>query len=219
MPKGIYGTVLIATVASLCSAAAAQQTSNYRVEARDTDAVILNLCSNEIEVYVDGDGDTDLDFVIRDNNGRVVHEDRDGTDLTIATVRPRRPAGGCVNYTLYVSNLGDVYNRYEVRLTGRDAPTRGSADRQNRQIAIHNHTAESFVSLRWSNTAENTWGPNRLASTMGARTNRTVTVDDGTGSCRFDIMVRTASGREYTKSNIDVCAVSTVEFGTEISHY
>lgn len=199
----------------------AQSARSYRVDAESRKQVSLNLCSASVVLTVRGDKDTDLDFTVRDQNGRVVHSDRDLTDWTAATLRPD-VSSGCVDYTLEVSNLGPVYNLVSVTLRNTASPaasTRTSGDARNRTISVHNHMAETISNLYWANTADGDWGPDRLgAGVMRASTNRRFDVSDGTGACRFNFMIKTASGREYTRRNIDVCAVSTVEYGTEISH-
>ena len=72
--------------------------------------------------------------------------------------------------------------------------------------------ADSY-NLYWSNTAANNWGDDRLGSGVLAAGQRwEVTVDDGSGACRFDFMARLANGREIERRNVDVCAVYSVQF-------
>ena len=203
----------------LTAPADAQQTRRYRVPANTTSSYQLQLCSSEVGLRLNGDNDTDLDYWVYDNNERLVHSDTDSTDLTIVTLRPD-VSNGCVNYTVRVKNYGSVYNEMTAELTDRGSTAQGTDDNRDRRVAIHNHTAEGFSAVRFSNTASTTYGDNRLASgdVQRARTNRTFNIDDGSGACRFDIQVTTTSGRKYSKSNVNVCSVSTVEFGTEISH-
>jgi hypothetical protein len=68
-----------------------------------------------VTVLVDGDGDTDLDFLIEDSNGRVIHANDDETDWTEGYIY--NPYG-CEIYHLYVENLGDFFNDVTVTLTG-----------------------------------------------------------------------------------------------------
>lgn len=214
--------VASAAFAVLCSSASSAQSSNsYRVDANSRKEINLNLCSPSVLLTVRGDKDTDLDFAVRDQSGRIVHSDIDGTDWTAATLRPNVSAG-CVDYTLEVSNLGPVYNLFSVSLrnaASTNATTRGSRGARDRNVSVHNHMAETITNLYWSNTADSEWGADRLgAGVMRATTNRRFDVSDGTGACRFNFMVKTISGREYTKRNIDVCSVSTIDFGTEFTH-
>jgi hypothetical protein len=65
--------------------------------------------ANEIaDVRVRGDGDTDLDCYIYDQNGNQVESDVDSTDYCILRWYPRWQGP----FTLYIRNLGSVYNRY-----------------------------------------------------------------------------------------------------------
>jgi hypothetical protein len=65
-----------------------------------------------VSLTVVGDGDTDLDFVLRGPDGRVLLSDVDGTDYTRFVFVATR--GG--EYTLEVRNLGPVYNEYVLEL-------------------------------------------------------------------------------------------------------
>jgi hypothetical protein len=101
--------------------AGASQAGEYTVDANSTKRINLNLCSPEVMVTVNGDGDTDLDFRVVDSVGRTVHEDHDRTDLMVARISKPR---GCESYTLYVTNLGNVYNRFTVSITGARSASR-----------------------------------------------------------------------------------------------
>ena len=59
-------------------------------------------------VLVSGDGDTDLDLYVYDDNGNLVARDDDGTDLCVASFVPHRTG----TFTIVVRNRGRVYNRY-----------------------------------------------------------------------------------------------------------
>lgn len=194
-----------------------EQAQTYRVDANASKSIDLSLCSDNVDVTVRGDGDTDLDFTIRDNYGNTVHRDFDETDLTFASLRPRR-TGGCITYVLSVQNRGDIFNNFSVTLKDSGGISGGTV--ADRRIAIHNHTAENFRSVYYSNTADDNYGSNRMAANqiLRAGSNRTFDINDGTGACRFDIKVETSTGRTYEKKNINVCTESSVEFGTEYSH-
>lgn len=62
-------------------------------------------------VALKGDGDTDLDLYIYDDNGNLVAKDDDGLDLCIARWTPRYTG----YFTIVVRNRGGVYNRYVMR--------------------------------------------------------------------------------------------------------
>jgi hypothetical protein len=63
------------------------------------------------EVIVEGDGDTDLDLFVYDENWRLVASDDDSTDYCIARWTPRRTG----SFHVVVENLGSVYNEYTLR--------------------------------------------------------------------------------------------------------
>ncbi|MEL1252119.1 hypothetical protein [Aurantiacibacter gilvus] len=194
-------------------------TESYRVNANATHRVDMNICSPQVQIIVRGDGDTDLDFVIRNSRGEIVHSDYDYTDQTEAVLY-RRSGVECESFELTTSNLGDVYNLYTVQLEDvlqDSAPvaTRGSGDGFNRDITIQNRTGQTIMYLYWSNVAASGWGDDRLGSGVLANMQDwNVTVDDGSGACRFDFMARLADGRELEQRNINVCEVYVVQFAT-----
>lgn len=220
---GILRTALAGMALLATTGTALADGTSYRADANASRDIDLSLCSSSVYVKVKGDGDTDLDFTIKDNRGNVVHRDFDSTDLTFVTLTPR-VASGCVTYVLTVQNRGSVFNDFVVTLedrgTAAPAAPVAAAGGKDRRIAIHNHTAEAFRGVFYSNTAEGKYGANRLTggTLIRAGSNRTFDIDDGSGACHFDIKVETVSGRDYHKSDIDVCKESSVEFGTEFSH-
>lgn len=193
-------------------------TDSYRVDANSTHKVDLSICSPEVLVDIRGDGDTDLDFVIRNAQGDIVHSDYDLTDQTSATLR-RSSGAGCESFELTTTNLGDVYNLYTVQLEDvrqdRTVTARGSADSYNRDISIQNRTGQTIMYLYWSNVAATGWGDDKLGSgVLADMQDWNVTVDDGSGACRFDFMARLADGRELEQRNVDVCSVYVVQFAS-----
>lgn len=192
---------------------------SYRAPANGTHNVDLSICNPQVRIEIAGDGDTDLDFVIRNSRGEVVHSDYDYTDQTSTTLR-RRSGVECEDFTLETSNLGNVYNLYQVSLEDivQDAPATtnrrvGSGDGYNREIRVVNNTGETIMYLYWSNVAASDWGDDKLGSgVLSNGQDWNVTVDDGSGACRFDFMARLASGRQVEQRNVDVCSVFTVQF-------
>lgn len=191
-------------------------TGSYRVEANASHSMNMNICSPEVSVSIVGDGDTDLDFVIRDPRGEIVHSDYDLTDRTSATLY-RRGGSGCESFELTTTNLGDVYNLYTVQLEDirqdRAVATRGSDDSFNRDVSIQNRTGQTIMYLYWSNVAADGWGDDRLGSGILANgQDWNVTVDDGSGACRFDFRVELADGSDLEQRNVDVCSTFVVQF-------
>lgn len=122
--------------------AAAQTMDSYRVPANSTRTYDLELCGARVHVRADGDNDTDLDYILRDDRGTTIHSDFDTTDLMLYTVE--NGSGGCRTYTLEVRNLGRVYNQMQLTMTtldgnptpvrrgdGNPTPVRGPAGRDN----------------------------------------------------------------------------------------
>ena len=62
------------------------------------------------EVALSGDGDTDVDLFIYDENGNLVAEDRDPGDDCLARWYVKRTS----TYTIRVRNQGGVYNNYVI---------------------------------------------------------------------------------------------------------
>lgn len=81
------------------------------VKAYDTDRYVLTFRGDEKAVVaVNGDGDTDLDLYIYDENGNLIASDTDSTDSCVATWTPKWTG----KFTIKVVNRGSVYNRYEI---------------------------------------------------------------------------------------------------------
>ena len=59
-------------------------------------------------VIVSGDGDTDLDLFVYDENGNLIDSDTDGTDDCICTFTPRWTG----KFKIKIRNHGSVYNCY-----------------------------------------------------------------------------------------------------------
>jgi hypothetical protein len=194
---------------ALLAVPAAAQSDTYRVDAQGSDDVTLTLCHPQVRVEVRGDGDTDLDFTISNGSGSVLHSDADETDWTVTNID--NADSECRKYKLHVENLGDVYNEYTVEMTNIAAGS--SSDGRDRQVAVHNHTGETIYYIYWSNTGDDDWREDRLGSEVLMEGQEwSVEVDDGSGACRFDFRVRTASDREIVRNDINVCEVSSVDF-------
>lgn len=104
---GFAAAAIAAVIGTAAPAAAA--VSTYRANAHDARLITLTVY-RPATLVVRGDTDTDLDFVVYNSRGYIVHEDNDYTDWTVTTLRPG-------TYTLRVSNLGDVYNAFTVALS------------------------------------------------------------------------------------------------------
>lgn len=190
------------------------QSDSYRVEANDSYSVDLTICNPEVYVSVRGDGDTDLDFTVRDPNGQTVHSDYDYTDITFFTLY-RQARSGCETYQMDVRNLGNVWNRFSVDMETIRADTASnsgtSSDGRNRAVSFVNNGKESVWYIYWANVASRDWGPDQLGSNViVAGDSWQTTIDDGSGACRFNIRAVTRGGREILRNNVDVCSTYTI---------
>ncbi len=104
--------------------AAAQASRDYRIEARQSQMVDLSICSPAVRMDVAGDGDTDVDFTVFDQNNTMVYQDLDTDDRTSTTLYGTADGrNGCQTWRIELNNLGDVRNRVRVTLT--DVPVTG----------------------------------------------------------------------------------------------
>lgn len=105
---------LLAIIDGLKNGATRGATRNYAthydsVNARSTDTYRISFRGGERAcVIVSGDGDTDLDLYVYDENGNLVGKDVDNTDDCVVVWNPRWTGP----FTIKIKNLGNVYNRY-----------------------------------------------------------------------------------------------------------
>jgi len=108
---------LVASVAAALAMMAPMANASghyYIVDAFSESQITLTLCSQYVDLSVEGDGDTDLDFWVYGPSGELVASDVDVADWT--QMRLTNPYFGCVDYILIVRNLGAIYNEYLVNL-------------------------------------------------------------------------------------------------------
>ncbi|GAB3914417.1 hypothetical protein GCM10028803_59840 [Larkinella knui] len=83
--------------------------STTSVSANSVDVFYIRFRGYESAIVaLQGDGDTDLDLYIYDDNGNLVARDDDYTDGCVASWTPRYTG----LFTIRVKNRGTVYNRY-----------------------------------------------------------------------------------------------------------
>lgn len=84
-----------------------------KVNALSTDVYELVFRGDEITVIeVQGDGDTDLDLFVYDEDGNLIASDTDTTDRCAVSITPRWTG----KFTIHVENLGSVYNKYTIEV-------------------------------------------------------------------------------------------------------
>lgn len=82
-----------------------------RVKANSTDVYNVRcLGGQSTEVLVSGDGDTDLDLYVYDENGNLIVSDLGPTDDCIVSFTPRWTGP----FRVKVKNRGNVYNQYTI---------------------------------------------------------------------------------------------------------
>ena len=82
-----------------------------RVLAYSTDTYPVSFRGGEdAYVVVSGDGDSDLDLYVYDQNGNLITFDRDGTDDCVVSFVPNWTGP----FFIQVKNLGGVYNNYVI---------------------------------------------------------------------------------------------------------
>ncbi len=87
------------------------KSTTEKVLAGDTDVYNIRFYGGETAcVVVSGDGDTDLDLYVYDNNGNLIDKDIDYTDDCVVTWTPRWTG----NFVIKIKNRGRVYNRYVI---------------------------------------------------------------------------------------------------------
>jgi len=117
MFKKILGSLALLAGLVLCSAPAnagaldGPQGGFSHVNAGDSKTYVFVFRGDELAlISVSGDGDTDLDCYLYDQNGREVDRDDDNTDQCRLSVRPRWTGV----FRLIIRNRGSVYNDFEI---------------------------------------------------------------------------------------------------------
>lgn len=101
----------IATASGTLGATGGRKGATSRVEARSTDTYEITFRGGELaRIAVVGDGDTDLDLFVYDEDGYLIVKDDDDTDTCIVQWTPRWTG----KFSIKIKNLGRVYNAYEI---------------------------------------------------------------------------------------------------------
>lgn len=148
----------------------------YIIQANATETIPFRACGTSATVSARGDGDTDLDFVIRNADGGIVHENEDTTDVTSASLEGL--LDDCETFELEVVNIGDVYNALMVVIEPKGAtPVAFGGTPPSTSLG------EAAVALALGDGTPT--GPTVIAETSGAGDYRA----DANGSIRVDIPV------------------------------
>ena len=91
------------------------------------------------------------------------------------------------------------------------APTRQSNDAYNRDVRIHNQTGWPMIYLYAS--AGGDWGDDLLGSgVLAPGQSVVVTIDDGSGACRYSLRAEFDNGQSLQRSGINACQVADYYF-------
>lgn len=130
----LFGALAVVTL----PIAAWAQDATYRVEAESFVILTWEQCTFEDSVSFTGDGDTDLDFVITDSSGNIVHQDYGSTDRMSATLR-NSSYPECRALKIKVENLGNVYNNFEWQSRETDVSIAARQARPQPRVDLEEH--------------------------------------------------------------------------------
>ena len=110
---GILSLALLLTITALPASADAGVVHDDRVNARTTDVYTFTFQAGvQYDISILGDGDTDLDLFLYDENGNLIDSDTGPTDAANVQVTPRWTG----SFTLRIKNLGSVWNAYRLSI-------------------------------------------------------------------------------------------------------
>ena len=90
-------------------------------------------------------------------------------------------------------------------------PMRLSQDSYNRDVRIHNQTGWSMTYLYAS--AGGDWGEDLLGSgTLEPGQSVVVTIDDGSGACRYSLRAEFDNGQSLQRNGVNACEVADYYF-------
>ena len=87
-------------------------------------------------------------------------------------------------------------------------------DGKNRKVMVVNLSTQSVRELYASPVTAKTWEEDLLGQrTLAAGSSISANIDNGTNECQYDLKAVLASGKEYVKRNINICAVAKWTIG------
>jgi hypothetical protein len=140
----VGGGLMAAVVVGGTTTTFAQHSHSSRIEAFETNYWrFLAPAGEDIEVTVEGDGDTDLDCRALDRDGQLLASDTEDTDFCV--MRFAVPQSGFVQ--VRIDNLGDVWNAYEMRVASARRPVALPGQRLVvNEGSLPGHSSETRVS-------------------------------------------------------------------------
>lgn len=95
--------------------------------------------------------------------------------------------------------------------TGRTPVTMQAEDGYNRNVRIHNQTGWTMTRLQASSSGA--WSRDLLrAGTLSPGESRVVSIDDGSGACRYALRAEFDNGQALERSGINACQVADYYF-------
>ncbi len=93
----------------------------------------------------------------------------------------------------------------------RGVAARQSDDDYNRDVRIHNQTGWTMTYLYPSSGGD--WGGDLLGSgTLSPGDSVVVTIDDGTGACRYALLAEFDNGQSLQRNDVNACQVADYYF-------
>lgn len=90
---------------------------------------------------------------------------------------------------------------------------RQSQDSYNRDVRVHNQTGWTMTYFYAASSGGGDWGADLLGSdTLSSGESIVMTVDDGSGACRYDFRAEFDNGEVLRRSGINVCQVADYYF-------
>jgi len=86
-------------------------------------------------------------------------------------------------------------------------------DSFNRDVRVHNQTGWTMTYVYAASTGSETWGGDLLRSrTLAPGDSLVMTINDGSGACRYDLRAVFDNGEALRRNNIDVCRIADYYF-------
>jgi len=84
-----------------------------------------------------------------------------------------------------------------------------SRDGQNRRVRVHNSTGWTMMYFYASDVGTSDWEEDILGDdVLSSGSSIMMTIDDGTGACRFDFKAVFTNGQELIRNDINVCEIA-----------
>jgi len=86
-------------------------------------------------------------------------------------------------------------------------------DSFNRDVRVHNQTGWTMTYVYAASTGSETWGGDLLRSrSLAPGDSLVMTINDGSGACRYDLRAGFDNGEALRRNDIDVCRIADYYF-------